>query len=108
VNEAWRRDLDWAVLIWLALTTGARRGELSGLRWNHIDIVGAVLTEHWERHAARAAAIGVKLGPDAFVFSLAQTARRKRRSLPGPKSLLVSELGEDIDTDRDGIPDIYQ
>lgn len=107
VNEAWRRDPDWGVLVWLALTTGARRGELCGLRWTHVDIVGAVLTlrrsiaqhggeiwekdtkthqqrrvvldpetvaaltEHWERHAARAAAIGVKLGSDAFVFSLA-------------------------------------
>jgi integrase len=93
VNEAWRRDPDWGVLIWLALTTGARHGELCGLRWTHVDVVGAVLTlrrsiaqhggeiwekdtkthqqrrvvldpetvevltEHWERHAARAAAM---------------------------------------------------
>src|SRR5664279_1320827 len=44
LNEAWRRDRDWGVLIWLAMTTGARRGELCGLRWSHVDLGGAVLT----------------------------------------------------------------
>ena len=107
LNEAWRRDPDWGVLIWLALTTGARRGELCGLRWAHVDLAGGVLTfrrsiaqhggevwekdtkthqqrrvaldpetvvvltEHRERLVARASSICVKLGPDAFVFSLA-------------------------------------
>jgi integrase len=37
VNEAWR-DLDWGALIWLAMTTGARRGELCALRWSRIDL----------------------------------------------------------------------
>ena len=44
LNEAWRRDPDWGVLIWLAMTTGARRGELCGLRWVHVDLASAVLT----------------------------------------------------------------
>lgn len=107
INEAWRRDPDWGALVWLAMTTGARRGELCALRWTHVDLVGAVLTlrrsiaqhsgeiwekdtkthqqrrvvldpetvavltEHWDRHEARASAIGLTLGSDAFVFSLA-------------------------------------
>ena len=32
-------DPDWGTLIWLTMTTGARRGELCGLRWSHVDLV---------------------------------------------------------------------
>ncbi|PZS27691.1 MAG: site-specific integrase [Pseudonocardiales bacterium] len=36
-------DPDWATFIWLAMTTGARRGELCGLRWHNLDLdTGAV------------------------------------------------------------------
>jgi integrase len=43
LNEAWT-DPDWAVLIWLTMVTGFRRGELCALRWLHLDVVGGVLT----------------------------------------------------------------
>ncbi|MEU0157235.1 tyrosine-type recombinase/integrase [Micromonospora fulviviridis] len=43
LNEAWR-DPDWGALIWLAMTTGARRGELCALRWHHVDLAAGVLT----------------------------------------------------------------
>jgi len=43
LNEAWS-DPDWAVLVWLTMVTGFRRGELCGLRWHHLDLVGGVLT----------------------------------------------------------------
>ncbi|RCW45120.1 regulatory GntR family protein [Halopolyspora algeriensis] len=43
LNEAWRTDEDWGALVWTAMTTGARRGELCGLRWDHIDLEAAVL-----------------------------------------------------------------
>jgi len=42
VGEAWR-DPDWGMLVWLAMTTGARRGELSALRWDRIDFATGVL-----------------------------------------------------------------
>ena len=42
LNEAFR-DVTWGVLLWLAMTTGARRGELCALRWDHLDLDGAVL-----------------------------------------------------------------
>jgi integrase len=32
LREAWK-DPDWGSLVWLAMTTGARRGELCALRW---------------------------------------------------------------------------
>jgi integrase len=42
VNEAFK-DLPWGVLVWLAMVTGARRGELCALRWNLLDLDNAVL-----------------------------------------------------------------
>lgn len=42
-TEAWR-DLDWGMLIWLALMTGIRRGELCALRWDRVDFAAGVLT----------------------------------------------------------------
>jgi integrase len=37
VNRAWR-DPDWGTLIWTAMTTGARRGEICALRWSDVDL----------------------------------------------------------------------
>lgn len=42
VNEAWR-DPDWGTYVWLAMTTGQRRGELCGLRWPNVDLDSATL-----------------------------------------------------------------
>lgn len=41
VTEAWK-DADWGAFVWLAMTTGARRGELCALRWGHVDLAAAV------------------------------------------------------------------
>jgi integrase len=43
VNEAWR-DPDWGALVWVAITTGARRGELCALQWDSVDLDRGVLT----------------------------------------------------------------
>jgi len=104
LNEAWA-DPDWAVLVWLTMVTGFRRGELCALRWHHVDLVGGVLAVErsiaqldgrtWEKDTkthqnrrialdpetiallmghrqlcmSRAAALGIDLAPDAFMFS---------------------------------------
>jgi integrase len=34
---AWA-DQDWGTLVWLAMVTGMRRGELCGLRWRDVDL----------------------------------------------------------------------
>ncbi|MGQ0843375.1 MAG: site-specific integrase [Sporichthyaceae bacterium] len=39
VNGAWTQDDDWGMFVWLAMVTGARRGELVALRWSDV---------HWE------------------------------------------------------------
>lgn len=36
-------DPDWGMLVWLAMTTGARRGELCALRWRDVDFADSVL-----------------------------------------------------------------
>lgn len=38
-GEAW-----WGTFLWLAMTTGARRGELCALRWDRVDLNRAVIT----------------------------------------------------------------
>lgn len=43
INTCWDDPL-WGTLVWLAMTTGARRGELSALRWRHVELEKAVLT----------------------------------------------------------------
>ena len=58
IQEAWR-DPDWGTLVWLTMTTGARRGELCALRWSRVDLAtGTVIfrrgigqdgTELWEK-----------------------------------------------------------
>lgn len=104
VEDAFR-DPGWGALVWLAMTSGARRGELCALRWSRIDLdLGTVVIDssvaqmagkswikstktHQQRRItldsatvdilrelrvdaeARAASIGTKLTPDAFVFS---------------------------------------
>jgi integrase len=38
VNHAFETDPDWGTFVWLAMTTGARRGELCPLRWDQLDM----------------------------------------------------------------------
>jgi integrase len=133
INEAWR-DPDWGALVWVATTTGARRGELCALQWECVDLdravltlrrsiardgeggwyvkdtkthqqrrvaldasTVAVLTEHRERAEARAAAAGVSIQPQAFVFSLAPNQADFR--IPGAVSQRYSKMAARLGVD---------
>jgi integrase len=108
-TEAWQ-DPDWGTFVWVAMVTGARRGELCALRWSNVDLTNGVLhvheglaqhgghwwtkdtkthqqrrvaldsetvtilTEHLDRWRERAAALGLELPLNAYVFSLAPDA----------------------------------
>jgi integrase len=56
VEAAWQRDDEWGLYIWLAMVTGARRGELLALRWRHIDLDEGMLSVR--RNYVRAAGEG--------------------------------------------------
>ena len=43
LEVAYAADPDFAVLLWLAATTGARRGELCALRWSNVDLAAGEL-----------------------------------------------------------------
>jgi integrase len=38
IEAAWARDADLGVFLWVAVVTGARRGEVCGLRWTHVRL----------------------------------------------------------------------
>ena len=38
INSAWADDPEFGLYLWLAVTTGARRGELAALRWANCDL----------------------------------------------------------------------
>ena len=42
LNAAWS-DPEWGLLLWLTMLTGPRRGEISALRWRHVDFDRGVL-----------------------------------------------------------------
>jgi integrase len=44
IEAAWERDAEFGLYVWLAMVTGARRGELLALRWHHLDLNAAILT----------------------------------------------------------------
>ena len=105
IERAEEKDPELATLLFVAATTGCRRGELCGLRWSDVDFEKGVLlvrrsvsdlpgrveirstkTGHirkmaldsatlsvlellGERAAARSAALGVTLDPDAYLWS---------------------------------------
>ncbi|MGH3754878.1 MAG: tyrosine-type recombinase/integrase [Pseudonocardiaceae bacterium] len=45
LNAAWA-DPEWGLLLWLTMITGSRRGEVSALRWRHVDTDHEVLWIH--------------------------------------------------------------
>lgn len=42
ISAAWS-DPDWGLLLWVVMITGMRRGEISALRWRHVDLATGTL-----------------------------------------------------------------
>jgi integrase len=71
LETVYEADPDFAILLWLAATTGARRGELCALRWSNVDLDagellivrnlivrgGQLLEKDTKTHAARRIAL---------------------------------------------------
>jgi integrase len=43
VEEATRQSAEWGLYLWLAVVSGARRGEMLALRWSHLDLDTGVM-----------------------------------------------------------------
>jgi integrase len=68
VSEAFA-DPDWGMFVWLAMTTGARRGELCAIRLNQIDLRNEVL------------AIGTSIAQDGAETWVKDTKAHQRRRI---------------------------
>jgi integrase len=109
VSEAWK-DPAWGLFVWLAMTTGARRGELCALRWNRLDFGTGVLTirssiaevggQTWEKDTKTHQQRRIVLDPQtlallrAFLVHSAEQAAAAKIPLP--------EDGFVFSTDPDG------
>jgi hypothetical protein len=52
LNAAWA-DPDWRLLLWLTMVTGTPRGEVSALRWSHVDFDRGSLLVQRPTHSRR-------------------------------------------------------
>ncbi|ONI67060.1 site-specific integrase [Kribbella sp. ALI-6-A] len=132
LNEAFN-DPAWGTFVWLAMVTGARRGELCGLRWSKVELdqgaividtsvaqnsgkkwlkdtkthqhrrltldtgTVALLREHRAACDETATKLKTKLGPDAFVFSLAPD--NSEHLIPDSVSQRYSKMAARLDID---------
>lgn len=99
VSEAWRNP-DWGMLVWLAMTTGARRSELCALRWRDIDFTTALLavgasigqlgTRVWEKDTKTHQRRRIVVDAQTLALLSAYLQHRAQRA-----ALLRVELAED-------------
>jgi integrase len=99
LTSAWG-DPDWGMLVWLAMVIGARRGELCGLRWRHVDLTAGVLTVRqsqgqlaglqWEKDTKTHQARRVALDPETVALLTEHRDRCAARA-----RVLDVELDED-------------
>jgi integrase len=85
VVEAWK-DPDCGMLVWLAMLTGARRGELCALRWDCVDFTTGVLrirtsiaqqgATTWEKDTKTHQQRRITLDPQTLVLLRTYHARR--------------------------------
>jgi integrase len=98
-------DPDWATFIWLAMTTGARRGELCALRLRHVDLdnaainlrasVGQIGTRVWEKDTKTHQQRRVAIDPDTVEVLRMHLARAEEEAAAigatlGPDSFVFS------------------
>ncbi|MEK6438205.1 site-specific integrase [Pseudonocardia sp. T1-2H] len=84
LNASWD-DPDWAVLVWLTMVTGARRGELCALRWSDVDLLRGTLRversvaeldgETWEKDTNTHQHRRIALDPETITLLTAHRAR---------------------------------
>lgn len=89
LSEAWAADPEWGLLLWLTMVTGSRRGEVSALRWRHLDLRGGLL--RIERSNAH---------PKTGVREKETKTRQRRRVTLDPQTLDMLTAHRDRCKDR--------
>jgi integrase len=82
VQAAAESDLAWATLIWLAMTTGARRHELCALRWNDVIVDDDGMAVLWIRR-------GISQNDDGVLAELDTKTHQQRRVTVDPETIAV-------------------
>jgi integrase len=90
ISAAWG-DSDWGLLQWVVMITGMRRGEISALRWQHVDLVAGTLIV--QRANAQ---------PRSGITEKATKTRQQRRVAIDPQT-----VGLLLDTVNGGISGVY-
>ncbi len=83
LNTAWA-DPEWGLLLWLTMITGSRRGEVSALRWRHVDFDRSILWVHRSNAQTKA---GIK-------EKETKTGQRRKVALDPHTLGLLSQHGE--------------
>ena len=89
VREA-EKDPDWSAFIWLTMTTGARRGEICGLRWPDLDLergvvvfrssIGQIAGDIWEKDTKTHQHRRVTIDPELVLVLMAHRERCDARA----------------------------
>ncbi|MFG1635634.1 tyrosine-type recombinase/integrase [Pseudonocardia alni] len=85
LNKAWE-DPDWAALLWLAMTSGARRGELCAVRWSWISFEPGRETLWLQR--------GIRKSDAGWVEGDLKTHQQRRIALDTETVAVLRELKE--------------
>lgn len=87
IETAFEEDLEWGTYLWLAATTGARRGELVALQWEDIDLDGSVVV--LDANYVR--------GPDGMILKDTKTHQGRRVSLDADTVTLLRQYRADAE-----------
>ncbi|ANY06906.1 integrase [Pseudonocardia sp. HH130630-07] len=90
IMQAAESDPDWSALIWLTMTTGARRGEICGLRWPDVDLergvvvfrssIGQIAGDVWEKDTKTHQHRRVTIDPELVLVLMAHRERCEARA----------------------------
>jgi integrase len=108
---AYEADPDFAVLLWLDATTGARRGELCALRWGSVDLeaaellilrnlfqaAGRLVEKDTKTHAARRLALSADSVGLLEEHAVAVLSGRRRVACGCPRTPMCSPLTRPAD-----------
>ncbi|MQA13465.1 MAG: tyrosine-type recombinase/integrase [Pseudonocardiaceae bacterium] len=84
-EAAWAESSEWGLYVWLSAITGARRGEVTALQWDDVDLTTGVL--RLDANYVRTA--------DGMILKDTKTHQMRRVSIDAPTVELLRKHNED-------------